>query len=60
MQLSWELRTGGHSRKTSTTEMHFGQLEVLECLWPRAASEPEYTEVRAEEGSGVWWVSGPV
>lgn len=28
--------------------MHFGQLEVLECLWPRGTSEPEYTEVRAE------------
>lgn len=45
VQLSWELRTGGHSRRTSSTEVHFGQLEVLECLWPRAASEPEYTEI---------------
>lgn len=53
VQLSWELRTGGHSRRTSSTEVHFGQLEVLECLWPRAASEPEYTEVKAEEGPGV-------
>lgn len=34
-------------------DMHFGQLEVLECLWPRAASEPEYTEVRPEGGPGV-------
>lgn len=39
--------------------MRFGQLEVLECLWPRAASEPEYTEVRAEEGLGLRCVSGP-
>ncbi|OBS81535.1 hypothetical protein A6R68_20268 [Neotoma lepida] len=45
VQLSWELRTGGHSRRTSSTEVHFGQLEVLECLWPRATSEPEYTEI---------------
>ncbi|XP_012969474.1 LOW QUALITY PROTEIN: autophagy-related protein 2 homolog A [Mesocricetus auratus] len=45
VQLSWELRTGGHSRRTGSTEVHFGQLEVLECLWPRATSEPEYTEI---------------
>lgn len=45
VQLSWELRTGSHSRRTSSTEVHFGQLEVLECLWPRAATEPEYTEI---------------
>ncbi|XP_027264310.1 autophagy-related protein 2 homolog A isoform X6 [Cricetulus griseus] len=45
VQLSWELRTGGHSRRTSSTDVHFGQLEVLECLWPRATSEPEYTEI---------------
>lgn len=32
----------------TSTEVHFGQLEVLECLWPRGASEPEYAEVRAE------------
>lgn len=55
VQLSWELRAGGHGRRTSSTDVHFGQLEVLECLWPRATSEPEYTEVRAEEelGSGA-------
>uniref|UniRef100_G1TFT6 Autophagy related 2A n=1 Tax=Oryctolagus cuniculus TaxID=9986 RepID=G1TFT6_RABIT len=45
VQLSWELRTGGRGRRTSSTEVHFGQLEVLECLWPRGASEPEYTEI---------------
>nr|XP_006980752.1 autophagy-related protein 2 homolog A isoform X2 [Peromyscus maniculatus bairdii] len=45
VQLSWELRAGGRGRRTSSTDMHFGQLEVLECLWPRAASEPEYTEI---------------
>ncbi|XP_051049670.1 autophagy-related protein 2 homolog A isoform X1 [Phodopus roborovskii] len=45
VQVSWELRTGGHSRRTSNTDVHFGQLEVLECLWPRATSEPEYTEI---------------
>ncbi|XP_076414065.1 autophagy-related protein 2 homolog A isoform X4 [Peromyscus maniculatus bairdii] len=45
VQLSWELRAGGHGRRTSSMDMHFGQLEVLECLWPRAASEPEYTEI---------------
>ncbi|XP_052619370.1 autophagy-related protein 2 homolog A isoform X1 [Peromyscus californicus insignis] len=45
VQLSWELRAGGHGRRTSSTEVHFGQLEVLECLWPRATSEPEYTEI---------------
>lgn len=48
MQLSWELRTG-RGRRTTSTEVHFGQLEVLECLWPRDTSEPEYTEVRATE-----------
>lgn len=52
VQLSWELRAGGHGRRTSSTDVHFGQLEVLECLWPRATSEPEYTEVRTEEGLG--------
>nr|XP_048313767.1 autophagy-related protein 2 homolog A isoform X2 [Myodes glareolus] len=45
VQLSWELRAGGHGRRTSSTDVHFGQLEVLECLWPRATSEPEYTEI---------------
>lgn len=52
MQLSWELRAGGHGRRASSADVHFGQLEVLECLWPRATSEPEYTEVRAQEGLG--------
>lgn len=47
VQLSWELRTG-RGRRTTSTEVHFGQLEVLECLWPRGASEPEYTEVKAK------------
>lgn len=47
-------------------EMRFGQLEVLECLWPRGTSEPEYTEVRAETEcvrGGVWrfgWLWGQV
>ncbi|XP_023593991.1 autophagy-related protein 2 homolog A [Trichechus manatus latirostris] len=45
VQLSWELRTGIRGRRTTSTEVCFGQLEVLECLWPRGASEPEYTEV---------------
>ncbi|XP_021494045.1 autophagy-related protein 2 homolog A isoform X3 [Meriones unguiculatus] len=45
VQLSWELRTGSRSQRTGSTEVHFGQLEVLECLWPRATSEPEYTEI---------------
>nr|XP_004656699.2 autophagy-related protein 2 homolog A isoform X2 [Jaculus jaculus] len=45
VQLSWELRTGRRGQRTSSTEVHFGQLEVLECLWPRSASEPEYTEI---------------
>lgn len=55
MQLTWELRTGSRGRRTNSTDMHFGQLEVLECLWPRGASEPEYTEVRAGSrvGGGV-------
>ncbi|XP_059257936.1 autophagy-related protein 2 homolog A isoform X1 [Mustela nigripes] len=44
VQLSWELRTG-RGRRTTSTQVHFGQLEVLECLWPRDTSEPEYTEV---------------
>ncbi|XP_044234329.1 autophagy-related protein 2 homolog A isoform X2 [Ursus arctos] len=47
VQLSWELRTG-RGRRTTSTQVHFGQLEVLECLWPRDATEPEYTEVRAK------------
>lgn len=59
VQLSWELRTGSHSRRTSSTEVHFGQLEVLECLWPRATPEPEYTEVRQRKGLGLCWASGP-
>lgn len=50
MQLSWELRTG-RGRRTTSSDVHFGQLEVLECLWPRGAREPEYTEVWAvQEG----------
>lgn len=62
MQLSWELRTG-RGQRTTGTEVHFGQLEVLECLWPRGTSEPEYTEVRAKAECAVraWrsgWVSG--
>ncbi|XP_034869063.1 autophagy-related protein 2 homolog A isoform X3 [Mirounga leonina] len=44
VQLSWELRTG-RGRRTTSTHVHFGQLEVLECLWPRDTSEPEYTEI---------------
>ncbi|XP_021564067.1 autophagy-related protein 2 homolog A [Carlito syrichta] len=45
VQLSWEVRTGSRSRRTTSTDVHFGQLEVLECLWPRGSSEPEYTEI---------------
>ncbi|XP_073073660.1 autophagy-related protein 2 homolog A isoform X2 [Manis javanica] len=44
VQVSWELRTG-RGRRTTSTEVHFGQLEVLECLWPRGAPKPEYTEI---------------
>lgn len=44
VQLSWELRTS-RGRRVTSTEVHFGQLEVLECLWPRGASEPEYAEI---------------
>ncbi|XP_016063918.1 PREDICTED: autophagy-related protein 2 homolog A [Miniopterus natalensis] len=44
VQLSWELQTG-RSRRTTSTDVHFGQLEVLECLWPRGSSEPEYMEI---------------
>ncbi|XP_025734112.1 autophagy-related protein 2 homolog A isoform X3 [Callorhinus ursinus] len=44
VQLSWELRTG-RGRRTTSTQVHFGQLEVLECLWPRDTSEAEYTEI---------------
>ncbi|OWK17105.1 hypothetical protein Celaphus_00013306 [Cervus elaphus hippelaphus] len=44
VQLSWELQTS-RGRRVSSTEVHFGQLEVLECLWPRGASEPEYAEI---------------
>ncbi|XP_058382466.1 autophagy-related protein 2 homolog A isoform X1 [Diceros bicornis minor] len=50
VQLSWELRTG-RGRRTTSTEVHFGQLEVLECLWPRDTSEPEYTEILSFPGS---------
>ncbi|XP_029812574.1 autophagy-related protein 2 homolog A isoform X2 [Suricata suricatta] len=50
VQLSWELRTG-RGRRTTGTQVHFGQLEVLECLWPRGASEPEYTEILSFPGS---------
>ncbi|XP_008578194.1 PREDICTED: autophagy-related protein 2 homolog A isoform X1 [Galeopterus variegatus] len=45
VQLAWELRTGSRGRRTTATEVHFGQLEVLECLWPSGTSEPEYTEI---------------
>ncbi|XP_036114200.1 autophagy-related protein 2 homolog A isoform X1 [Molossus molossus] len=44
VQLSWEVRTG-RGRRTTSTELYFGQLEVLECLWPRGTSEPEYMEI---------------
>uniref|UniRef100_A0ABI8AR38 Autophagy related 2A n=1 Tax=Felis catus TaxID=9685 RepID=A0ABI8AR38_FELCA len=50
VQLSWELRTG-RGRRTTSTQVHFGQLEVLECLWPRGAFEPEYTEILSFPGS---------
>ncbi|XP_023559729.1 autophagy-related protein 2 homolog A isoform X3 [Octodon degus] len=45
LQLSWELRTGSRGQRVSRTDVHFGQLEVLECLWPRGSAEPEYTEI---------------
>ncbi|XP_069848263.1 autophagy-related protein 2 homolog A-like isoform X1 [Dipodomys merriami] len=45
VQLSWELWASSRGRRTTTTELHFGQLEVLECLWPKGSSEPEYTEI---------------
>lgn len=51
VQVSWELRTG-RGRRTTSTEVHFGQLEVLECLWPRGAPKPEYTEVKAQGRCG--------
>uniref|UniRef100_A0A2I3TSG3 Autophagy related 2A n=1 Tax=Pan troglodytes TaxID=9598 RepID=A0A2I3TSG3_PANTR len=51
MQLSWELRTGSRGRRTTSMEVHFGQLEVLECLWPRGTSEPEYTEILTFPGT---------
>uniref|UniRef100_A0A2K6N4D6 Autophagy related 2A n=2 Tax=Rhinopithecus TaxID=542827 RepID=A0A2K6N4D6_RHIBE len=51
VQLSWELRTGSRGRRTTSMEMRFGQLEVLECLWPRGASEPEYTEILTFPGT---------
>lgn len=44
VQVSWELRSC-RGRRTASTDLHFGQLEVLECLWPRGAAEPEYTEI---------------
>ncbi|XP_019810546.2 autophagy-related protein 2 homolog A isoform X2 [Bos indicus] len=44
VQLSWELQTS-RGRRATSTEVHFGQLEVLECLWPRGALEPEYAEI---------------
>ncbi|XP_039100718.1 autophagy-related protein 2 homolog A isoform X1 [Hyaena hyaena] len=50
VQLSWELRTG-RGRRTTSTQVRFGQLEVLECLWPRGTSEPEYTEILSFPGS---------
>ncbi|EAW74323.1 autophagy related 2A [Homo sapiens] len=51
VQLSWELRTGSRGRRTTSMEVHFGQLEVLECLWPRGTSEPEYTEILTFPGT---------
>ncbi|XP_025214010.1 autophagy-related protein 2 homolog A isoform X1 [Theropithecus gelada] len=51
VQLSWELRTGSRGRRTTSMEMRFGQLEVLECLWPRGTSEPEYTEILTFPGT---------
>ncbi|KAM6157924.1 autophagy-related protein 2 homolog A isoform 1-T1 [Rhynchocyon petersi] len=45
VQLAWELRAGTKGYRTSSTDVCFGQLEVLECLWPQSALEPEYTEV---------------
>ncbi|XP_021120274.1 autophagy-related protein 2 homolog A isoform X8 [Heterocephalus glaber] len=45
VQLSWELQTGSRGRRVTSTDVHFGQLEVLECLWPQGSSEPEYTEI---------------
>uniref|UniRef100_A0A2I2ZB01 Autophagy related 2A n=1 Tax=Gorilla gorilla gorilla TaxID=9595 RepID=A0A2I2ZB01_GORGO len=51
VQLSWELRTGSRGRRTTSMEVHFGQLEVLECLWPRGTPEPEYTEILTFPGT---------
>uniref|UniRef100_A0A2R8ZS66 Autophagy related 2A n=1 Tax=Pan paniscus TaxID=9597 RepID=A0A2R8ZS66_PANPA len=51
VQLSWELRTGSRGRRTTSMEVHFGQLEVLECLWPRGTSEPEYMEILTFPGT---------
>ncbi|XP_036286351.1 autophagy-related protein 2 homolog A isoform X2 [Pipistrellus kuhlii] len=49
VQLSWELQTG-RGRRTASTDVRFGQLEVLECLWPRGAAEPEHMELLSFPG----------
>ncbi|XP_044537960.1 autophagy-related protein 2 homolog A [Gracilinanus agilis] len=54
VQLSWEQRGGAGGRgRTFSTDLLFGQLEVLECLWPEGVAEPEYTELLSfPNGSG--------
>ncbi|XP_027712054.1 autophagy-related protein 2 homolog A isoform X1 [Vombatus ursinus] len=46
VQLNWEQRGGAGGRgRAFSTDLLFGQLEVLECLWPEGAPEPEYMEL---------------
>ncbi|XP_074087234.1 autophagy-related protein 2 homolog A isoform X1 [Macrotis lagotis] len=54
VQLSWEQRGGAGGRgRAFSTDLLFGQLEVLECLWPEGAAEPEYRELLSfPSGSG--------
>nr|XP_012318457.1 autophagy-related protein 2 homolog A isoform X3 [Aotus nancymaae] len=43
VQLSWELRTGARGRRTTSTEAHFGQLEILSfpsTLGSQASARP--------------------
>ncbi|XP_028916332.1 autophagy-related protein 2 homolog A isoform X3 [Ornithorhynchus anatinus] len=57
VQLNWEQRAGSRGSRTVSSDLRFGQLEVLECLWPEGAADPEYTEILSFPGSSGYEAS---
>ncbi|KAI1898687.1 hypothetical protein AGOR_G00074940 [Albula goreensis] len=50
VQLSCEMRSGGHHAREVTSDMSFSRLELLECLWE--PGPPEYTELLQFQNAG--------